>query len=324
VAESPFPWLEAPAKGLYREFEAGSLGHAPLLHGPKGIGKLTLSHALAETILCHSPLPASGGACGQCSACQLMAGGTHPDFFQVARAEDAKDITVDQVRELIDKVALTPAMGAHRVAVIESAELMNENAANALLKTLEEPPDNVWLIVVSHAPGRLPPTIWSRCQKVGVPLPDPKQARDWLDQAGAAFEPAHRELALTMSSGAPCLALAYLEAGLIETANEIWDTLSAIAQGQGIPPQLSEQWSENAQATWTCLAHWVCQLATGHVSIVHQPDAIHASEARRSPDWSELWNQALEGLALVGSGVRHDLLIGRWLLAWEDRCQQAA
>ena len=172
MVDHGLPWLNVPTARLCDEFERGQLGHAPLLHGPQGIGKHALAHALASAILCHNrgvstadtAPQATGGACGQCEACQMIAAGSHPDLFVVSVLEDAKEIVVDQVRALIEKVALTPAAGAHRVAVIESAELMNVNAANALLKTLEEPPNNVWLILVSSAPGRLPPTGWSLCQ----------------------------------------------------------------------------------------------------------------------------------------------------------------
>lgn len=327
MVDHGLPWLNVPTARLCDEFERGQLGHAPLLHGPQGIGKHALAHALASAILCHNrgvstvdtAPQATGGACGQCEACQMIAASSHPDLFVVSVLEDAKEIVVDQVRALIEKVALTPAAGAHRVAVIESAELMNVNAANALLKTLEEPPNNVWLILVSSAPGRLPPTVWSRCQKVVVQPPNLEDASRWLDLQAQAFDATQRRLALKMASGAPCLALSHLEGGLTETAESVWEALVGIAKGEGLRPDLPTQWADQASATWTCLAYWVSELATGEVLAFGDGGRLDEvlGQAHHN-DWSELWSSALEGLALTGSGVRQDLLLGRWLLAWEN------
>ena len=322
MVEPTHPWLAEKASRLCREFDCGQLGHAPMLHGPRGIGKQRLAHMLATSILCQARTSSSQPterACGSCAACQMISAASHPDFFVVSVLEDAKEIVVDQVRALIEKVALTPAAGKHRVVVIEAAERMNLNAANALLKTLEEPPNNVWLILVSHAPGRLPPTVLSRCQKYAVQPPPIEVARDWLDVQGGAFDSEQRRLALKLSAGAPCLALEHLESGLTETAGSVLGVLVEIARGHGVRPDVPSQWAEQAHSVWTCLAHWISELATAQVLTSESDQLTELLHKPHRGDWSGLWSSALEGLATTDSGVRQDLLLGRWLLVWESQ-----
>jgi len=185
--------------------------HALLVHGPRGIGKHALALNFAQALLCEAPA-ADGLACGECPGCRYAMAGQHPDLMRLELAMIDRDdgtlvevdtITIDRVRTLTDFVQLTSHRQRAKVAVIAPADRMNPAAANALLKTLEEPPPATYVILVSDRPGRLMPTILSRCRKLAAPLPTPESARAWLTARGVAAP----DLALAAAGGAPFLAL---------------------------------------------------------------------------------------------------------------------
>jgi DNA polymerase-3 subunit delta' len=174
-----------------------------LFKGSKGIGKFDLAIKFAQSLLCQQP-DTSGFACGQCPSCHWFSQGSHPDFrllqpdaLSLEDDEDevgesgkkpgkkpSKQISVDQVRSLADFVGMSAHQGGARVVVIHPAEAMNTNAANALLKSLEEPPQGMLFILVSHKPQQLLPTILSRCLSFALPAPDAAAAVCWLAEQG--------------------------------------------------------------------------------------------------------------------------------------------
>ncbi|MFO6082911.1 DNA polymerase III subunit delta', partial [Pseudomonas aeruginosa] len=158
-----YPWQQALWSQLGGRAQHA---HAYLLYGPAGIGKRALAEHWAAQLLCQRP--AAAGACGECKACQLLAAGTHPDYFVLEPEEAEKPIRVDQVRDLVGFVVQTAQLGGRKVVLLEPAEAMNVNAANALLKSLEEPSGDTVLLLISHQPSRLLPTIKSRCVQQGI------------------------------------------------------------------------------------------------------------------------------------------------------------
>ncbi|MBY0269267.1 MAG: DNA polymerase III subunit delta' [Burkholderiales bacterium] len=198
------------------------LAHALLIKGPRGIGKQAFSMELARALLCES-LAADGAACGQCKACNWFTSGAHPDFRVLApiaegdaeaeseeggkKTKPSPWISIEQVRELHDFVYVSSHRGGRKVILVCPAEALNVNAANALLKSLEEPPALMHFILISHRPHRLPRTIISRCRQLSLRQPDRATALAWLGGQGVA-DP---EVALAQSSGAPLLALAASE-----------------------------------------------------------------------------------------------------------------
>jgi DNA polymerase-3 subunit delta' len=211
-----FPWhREALAKLLSgRE----RLPHALLVHGPAGIGKVDFARALAAAMLCEAPR--DEGACGTCPSCHWFSQGNHPDYREIlpeasaeeeegdeadaARAEKAKSlvIKIEQVRAVADFMALSTHRAGHRVLVLHPAEAMQPASANALLKTLEEPPPGTLIVLVSDRPARLLPTILSRCARLALRVPARAPALAWLREQ-AVERP---EAALDAAGGAPLLA----------------------------------------------------------------------------------------------------------------------
>ncbi|MDP6347492.1 MAG: DNA polymerase III subunit delta' [Dehalococcoidia bacterium] len=192
---------------LERSLGSGRMAHAYLLVGPRHVGKGTLAQDVARALNCPEDSP----PCGTCSACQRIDRGTHPDVLRVGLLSDEKtgrprtEISIDQMREVASLAALPPYEGRHRVFIIDGAELLSTEAANALLKTLEEPPPKVVFLLLSAAEGALLPTVTSRCQRVELrPLPYPEVAR-FLEAAGMGPEEAR--LRARLSSGRPGRAL---------------------------------------------------------------------------------------------------------------------
>ena len=172
---------------LRQALEEGELSHAYLFTGPPGVGKGTLARALASALLCQGdPRP-----CRACRSCHLVASGNHPDLFWVQPESEAGRLKVEQVRELQRHLSLTPNMAHHRVAVLDRFDQATPSAANALLKTLEEPPDFVVLILLAPDTDSLLPTIVSRCQVVPLrPLPVPQIAAALQTRWGVEAETA--------------------------------------------------------------------------------------------------------------------------------------
>jgi DNA polymerase-3 subunit delta' len=203
------PWQADAAREMLSARAAWP--HALMLDGPRGQGKRVLALNLARGLLCETP-GADGSACGSCASCHYVAAGQHPDLqliepFIVDEDGEVKvqdPILIERIRALIDWVQLTSHRGRAKVAVIGPAESMNAAAANALLKTLEEPPPSTYLILVAHQPGRVPATLRSRCRRMAAPRPAATDAETWLAQQGVANPGA----VLAQSGGSPLTALA--------------------------------------------------------------------------------------------------------------------
>lgn len=262
------PWQDEAWARLQQARGAGRLPHALLLTGMAGIGKARLAHHLAHALLCTDPGP-EGDPCGRCRSCQLAAAGHHPDLHWYRPEEPGKAIKVDVIRALSESSVLTAGGSGRTLFILDPADAMNDAAANALLKTLEEPAGGALLILVSASPDRLPATIRSRCQQVALGPPAAEQAAAWL--AGQGLDAARATRLLDLYGGAPLAALAAAESDLLPQLDAMWQGYLRLAEGRGDPVSLAATWLDrDLAATLDWMILWSLDL----LRLQAQPDAV--------------------------------------------------
>lgn len=225
------PWLEAFADGWRAREAQGRLPHAVLLTGQPGVGKRAAAVWLASRRLRvgePDPMPRYPVTVPE-----------HADLRWVQKPEDKQSIGIDQVRELIDELSLTSYAGGAKVAVIEPADIMTGDAANSLLKTLEEPSGDALLVLVADRVGRLPATIFSRCQRINVPPPPVSVGLAWLDRVQPT---ANWRAALEIAGNAPLAAIAALET--LDATNNMGRELAALGEGRTSPVDVAARWAK--------------------------------------------------------------------------------
>ena len=214
-----YPWHNTHWQQISTALQSEQLPHALLLQGSEGLGKAAFAQELANAVLCQQP-ESNRQACGKCQACQLIAANTHPDLYRLQptakentkSTKPALSIRIENIRNLCERLNKTSQFGGYRVAILNQAEQLTISAANSLLKTLEEPGQNVLIILVSARPQRLPITIRSRCQSLRLTVPDEKEALMWLQKnQKAVTDPAQLQQALRYAHGSPLTALDYLD-----------------------------------------------------------------------------------------------------------------
>jgi DNA polymerase-3 subunit delta' len=270
-----YPWLEPYWQKMLDVIARGRLPHGLLIIGQRGVGKLAFAEALAALLLCEGS-DAQARPCGTCPGCNQYRAGSHPDRLTITPEEDSQVIRVDQVRELGEKLALSSHRAGFKVAVMHPAEAMNINAANSLLKTLEEPSDNTVLILVSAQPARLPATIRSRCQQLRITAPEPGQVLDWLAGRLNGEDPGPY---LQLANGAPLEALRLAEAQVIKQRQQQFQALVGMFEGRVDPLVVAADWSRDESLQplrW--LREWLMDLirirTTGHTGSVRSVDLV--------------------------------------------------
>lgn len=208
---------------LTRALASNRVSQAYLFAGPNGVGKYLTARALAMALNCHD---SSGNGCGECPSCRKILKNIHPDVTTVNIPEKKKSIPIDMIRELENKLSTRPHEGKAKVAIIDPADRMTEPAANALLKTLEEPPPWAFIVLVTARASSLLPTIRSRCQRVGFRPLDRQLVEELLLEKGA--DPNLAALSAEVSGGSMELAEAYLDEGIDNQLEVILHLLSAV------------------------------------------------------------------------------------------------
>lgn len=278
------PWQDRQWQQVIATQQQNRLPHALLLTGAPGLGKKHFALALAHTLLCNKP----SAPCGECHACHLVRAQSHPDFLLVEPEQAGHIIKIDQIREVVQFVTETASQNGLRIIIIHPANAMNINAANALLKTLEEPAPNSFIILISDRGARLPATITSRCQKIIFQKPTPAMALEWLQKNSvlpgiAEFsrpglslsEKDVLKLLLNLAEGAPFKAKELAENGVLALRQTLYQGLELLAQRQADPLQLAAQ---NQEQDILVVLHFIliwlqdllrCQLTQGQAELIN-------------------------------------------------------
>jgi len=321
----PPPWRndrllehEQAEKTMLLTAQMARLHHAWLLTGPRGIGKATLAWRFARFLLAGQ----QGGLFAKASDTldvareapgrSLVDARSHPDLFHLRRSLNTdtgrirSEISIDDVRELGAFMHMTPAMGAWRVAIVDSADEMNRNSANAILKILEEPPPNAVLLIVAHAPGRLLPTIRSRCRRLALQSLSNETVVRLLGEYAANTAPEERQTLAQLSEGSIGRALELASAGSLALYREMVEVLATLPdldmpRLHGFAERFAKR-GEEANADWRSLNYlfdgWLKGLAR-HAAMGDEDDAVVAAE------------RGLRGRMLAAASL------DRWMEAWE-------
>jgi len=286
-----YPWQQDQWQQVIQMMQQHRLPHALIIGGVPGLGKLTFAKRLAAVLLCQRPT--NRNACGQCKSCQLLAANSHPDYklmqpeaSKVPPYKISKVITVDQVRNIQHSMATTAQQGGARVVIINGAEDLNLNAANALLKQLEEPGDNSYFLLLHQWPRRVLPTVRSRCQLLDINIPTSEYALNWLQQQlpvdDASKDTAEKLLQLT--NGGPLKALQLHAAKAHELRHQMLVQLTAILRGKESAVQVAQSWHK--QPLEQMLSWWIEWLndliklkMTGDTAHLANPDIVKLLQA---------------------------------------------
>lgn len=307
------PWQQHAFERVLASHAEGRLGHGLLVCGPARLGKRALAEAIAARLLCRGAQPAEP-ACGRCRSCLLLAAGNHPDLHRVSfalndKGEPRSVITVEQIRALSEKLALTPQLDGAIVSLIAPADALNVNAANALLKTLEEPQPGRYLLLLSDAPQRLSATIRSRCQRIELRPPSAEDARAWL--LGLGLAAAEVDTALDAADGHPGEAHALLEEGGLALRAAVQAELDALALGRAGTVETAKAWLADRPAERLSHAAALARSEGRRLLVAGESDRFEALHS-----WFEQTNRLRAQLEVP---LRHDLLLGELLAGWAAR-----
>jgi DNA polymerase III subunit delta' len=290
---------EAHERAFLEALARGRLHHAWLVVGPEGVGKATFAYRAARRLLGAAAEPSLGllGSAPDDPVCRQIAGRAHPDLLVLQRqSEDGKarrNIPVDEARALPEFFAKSPAAAPYRVAIIDTADDLNANAANAVLKILEEPPRRGVLFLISHSPGGLLATIRSRCRRLRLERPEPEAAARWLEARAGVDHAAARRL-LAMAKGAPGGAWRLAQAGGLEADRLAHDLLAALPRpDEAAMIAIAESFRPGGGTGAARFELFFERLADQvHAMVVcraAEPEAFGALER-----WAQMWEELIE------------------------------
>ena len=296
------PWQQSVYDKAVDALTLQRLGHAILFTGPGKLGKREVVESLARQAL---------GATHDQRAAQFLDAGSHPDFHLIQLAMNKEgtrqrtEIVIDQIRELSEKLALTPQLGVAQVVIIDPADRINPSAANAPLKTLEEPHSDRYLWLIAEDPARLPATIRSRCQRFEFRIPDHDAALQWLLDAG--FKQADALAALEAAQGHPGRAAEWLRDGGMDIRAGVIRDLSALAKPQANSAMIAKQWADDERL------HLRLIFAANHALTLSRSQSLSKSQLIAYANWFDQVNRVRQ---LLQTTLRVDLLVTELLLNW--------
>lgn len=297
-----FPWHHQQWRRLVDACKRDRLGHALLLRGRPGLGIPQFARHFATALLCGESISETW-PCGACQSCAFNSAGSHPDLVVVEPEEGRLRIGVAQVRYLIEALSLAPKFSEHQVAILSPAEQLTREAANGLLKNLEEPPGEVVFLLVSYNSTAVPATIRSRCQLIDFPTPQRAVAREWV--AKQIPEDSDADWVLDVAGGAPLRALDIMLQGQLTLRDKILESFVDVVRGQADPLEVARSW----QVVGTREAlEWLASLTTDCIKLSYGETASRLVNRDVLPALNQL-------LELVERRCFYEL--------W-DRCLQAS
>ncbi|MCS4269908.1 MULTISPECIES: DNA polymerase III subunit delta' [Raoultella] len=324
-----YPWLRPPFEQLVTSYQAGRGHHALLLQALPGMGGDALLYALCRYLMCRQP--EGHKSCGHCHSCQLMQAGTHPDYYTLVPEKGKSALGIDAVREVNEKLYERSRLGGAKVVWISDAALLTDAAANALLKTLEEPPENTWFFLACQEPARLLATLRSRCRLYHLAPPAESYGLAWLERE-VTLEQNALLAALRLSANAPAAALELLEESRWAARQQLIQTLANALTGGDWLTLLPILNHEQAAVR----LHWLASLLLDAqkrqqgISLLSNPDAwtlinqlAQALPASRLQAITQDVSACREQLLSV-VGVNRELLLTERLLRWEHYLQPGA
>jgi DNA polymerase-3 subunit delta' len=321
-----YPWLRPHFEQLIASYQAGRGHHALLIQALPGMGDDALIYALSRWLMCHQP--EGHKSCGQCHSCQLMQAGTHPDYYHLAPEKGKNSLGIDAVREVSEKLYEHARLGGAKVVWISDATQLTDAAANALLKTLEEPPEKTWFFLACEEPARLLATLRSRCRLHHLSPPAESWAMVWLEREVTTSQEA-RLTALRLSASAPAAALELLQENHWNARQQLCQTLDTALTSQDWLSLLPVLNHDNAATR----LHWLASLLLDAlkiqqgITLLTNADASALTEklAHRLPavtlraivqDACECREQLLSVI-----GLNRELILTERLLRWEHYLQ---
>lgn len=318
-----YPWLNAPYKHIVSQHQAGRAHHALLIQSLPGMGDSALVWGVSRWLMCTQPTGVK--SCGECHGCQLMAAHNHPDWYSLTAEKGKSSLGVDAIRQVTDKLYHFAQQGGAKVIHIPVAEQLTEAAANALLKTLEEPPANCWFFLSTHQPSALPATLRSRCMTLHLTVPAEQQSLNWL--VGQTTQQESDALtALRLAGGAPAAALEMLTGNQWQQRNKLCQMLS-----ETLPDHTLALLPLLSQDDVALRIHWLMALLLDAVKY-HQQNLRWITNIDQQPLIAKLaglmpvtvlhqslnlWMQCRHHI-LETPSVNHELLVTEALLDWEQ------
>ncbi|MFI8418105.1 DNA polymerase III subunit delta' [Serratia sp. NPDC078593] len=319
-----YPWLNKPYRQLIGQYASERGHHALLLHASVGNGDEALVYGIGRWLICQRRNGEK--SCGECHSCRLMLAGNHPDYHVLAPEKGKSSLGVEPIRQLIEILYAHAQQGGAKVVWLPQAELLTEAAANALLKTLEEPPANTYFLLGCREPSRLLATLRSRCFYYHLASPDEQLSLQWLNRQ-AAGDPIDRLTALRLHDGAPVAAEQMLQPERWQQRSTLCSTLSRALQSHdmlALLPVLNHD-DVAERLRWLCALlidamKWQ-QGAANFVLNQDQQPLVQQLAARLSASslqhvvqqWLHCRHQLLSVV-----GVNRELLLTEQLLSWEQ------
>ncbi len=321
-----YPWLRPDFEQLIASYQAGRGHHALLIHALPGMGEDALIYAITRYLMCQQPVEHK--SCGQCRGCQLMQAGTHPDYYALTPEKGKASLGIDAVRDVTEKLYEHARLGGAKVVWVSDAALLTDAAANALLKTLEEPPANTWFFLACREPARLLATLRSRCRIHHLSPPTESYAIAWLARETTA-SPESSLAALRLCGGAPGAAAQLLQTDSATQRQTLCTAVNAALDSADWLSMLgvlnNDQVAERLQWLASLLmdALKMQQGATLLTNVDAQPLVSRLAQHLPTPRLQAILTavfQCREQLLNV-TGVNRELLLTDLFLCWEHYLQ---